>query len=413
MSLASFLYTNAKFLIAGIVLTFVSCAGQTFFISIFAAEIMASFGLTNGGWGLVYTVATTASAVVMFWAGALTDQFRARALATLVIPGLALTCVAMSLSTSVVALFLVVFFLRFLGQGMVFQLAAVSMARWFDARRGLALSISAMGFWIGQAALPVIFAALLLAHGWRSLWLVAALGVIAFFPIVFWLLAQERTPQSMAEENASLGMGARHWTRTEVLRSRFFWLLVPVLLGPPAWGTALFFQQVHIAEVKGWDLVEYLALIPVMTVVSVATTLVAGQVIDRVGSGRLLQVFPLFWIVGFLLLSVAPSLSVALVAFVVFGLAHGTQATLFTALWAEYYGTRHIGAIKASATSLMVLGSAIGPGLSGVLIDLGYSFPEQMIAVAVYFVAAMALVWFAVEEARQDLPAAQVDVKRT
>ena len=411
MPVASFLYDNAKFLLAGIVLTLVSCAGQTFFISIFAAEIMREFKLTNGGWGLVYTVATTASAVVMFWAGALTDRFRVRALALAVIPGLALTCVAMSLSTSVAALFFVVFFLRFLGQGMVFQLAAVSMARWFSARRGLALSISAMGFWFGQAVLPVIFAALLVAYDWRALWLIMALGVLAFFPIVSWLLAQERTPQSMAAENAALGMGARHWTRSEVLRSRFFWLLVPVLLGPPSWGTALFFQQVHIAEVKGWDLVEYLALIPIMTVVSVATTLVSGHVIDRIGSGRLLQVFPLFWIAGFLLLSLASNLSTALAAFVVFGLAHGTQSTLFTALWAEYFGTRHIGAIKATSTSVMVLGSAIGPGISGVFIDLGYSFPEQMIAIAIFFAAAMALVWFAVEEARRDLTPPQVDIE--
>ena len=412
MPLASFLFENARFLIAGIVLTFASCAGQTFFISIFAAEIMRDFGLTNGGWGLVYSVATTASAVAMFWAGALTDRFRARGIAAFVIPGLAMTCVAMSLSTSVVALFLVVFFLRFFGQGMMFQLAAVSMARWFSARRGLALSISAMGFWVGQAVLPVIFAALLLTHDWRSLWLVAAVGVLAFFPIVFWLLAQERTPQSLAEKDTSVGMGGRHWTRAEVIGSRFFLLLLPALVGPSAWGTALFFQQVHIAEVKGWNLVEYLALIPAMTVVSVASTLIAGQVIDRIGSGRLLQVFPVFWIAGFLLLSLATTLPVALVAFVVFGVAHGTQATLFTALWAEYFGTRHIGAIKATSTSLMVLGSAIGPGVSGVFIDLGFSFPDQMIWVAIYFVITMVMIWIAVEGARGDLAAAQVDIER-
>ncbi len=168
----------------------------------------------------------------------------------------------------------------------------------------------------------------------------------------------------------------------------------------------------HIAEVKGWDLVEYLALIPVMTVVSVATTLVAGQVIDRMGSGRLLQAFPVFWMIGFALLGSAESLSVALVAFVVFGLAHGTQATLFTALWAEYFGTRHIGAIKATSTSLMVFGSAIGPGVSGAFIDFGYSFPDQMLAITVYFGASMLLVWVAVERARPDLPSSQANIER-
>jgi MFS family permease len=413
MSLLAFLRDNARFLIAGVLLTFVSCAGQTFFISIFAGEILRDFGLTNGEWGLLYTLATTASAVAMFWAGALTDRFRARVLAVVVMPGLAATCVAMGVNSGVLGLFAVVFFLRFLGQGMVFQLAAVSMARWFSARRGMALSISAMGFWLGQAVLPVIFAALLLTQDWRTLWYLAAFGVMACFPVVLWLLTQERTPQALGEETPSAGMEGRHWTRGEVLRSRFFWLLVPVLLGPPSWGTALFFQQVHIAEVKGWGLVEYLALVPVMTVVSVGTTLVVGALIDRFGSGRLLQVFPLFWISGFLLLAFAGSLEAALLAFVVFGLAHGMQATLFTALWAEYFGTRHIGAIKATATSLMVFGSAIGPGISGLLIDWGHSFPEQMIGIAIYFAVAMALVWFAVEEARRlSGGTAKIDIER-
>ncbi len=188
-------------------------------------------------------------------------------------------------------------------------------------------------------------------------------------------------------------------------------MLVPLLLGPPAWGTALFFQQVHIAAVKGWALVDYLALIPLMTVISVAATLVTGALVDRFGSGRLLQLFPLMWIGGFLTLAGAQGLEIAALAFVFFGLAHGMQATLITAFWAEYFGTRHIGAIKATSASIMVFGSAIGPGISGLGIDLGFVFPVQMVWIAAYFAISTVFVWFAVEQARRDLPA-QIDVKR-
>lgn len=413
MDALRFIRDNARFLLAGVLLTFNSSFGQTFFISIFAAEIMAVFALSNGEWGLVYTVGTTASAALMFWAGALTDRFRVRRLAWLVMPGLALTCVAMSVNRFVPGLVLVVFFLRFFGQGMTFQLASVSMARWFSARRGLALSISAVGIWIGQASLPVMFASLLGVMSWQALWLVAAAMILLSLPVVLWLLALERTPQSLGEEAQSKGMLDRHWTRSEVMRSQFFWLLVPLLLGPPSWGTALFFQQVHIAEVKGWPLVEYLALIPLMTVVSVATTVLVGQLVDRFGSGRLLQVFPLSYLVGFLLLSLAETLSGAAVAFVVFGIAVGMQTTLITAFWAEYFGTRNIGAIKATSTSIMVFGSAIGPGITGVLIDFGYDFPSQMLLIVVYFTIAMAFTWVAVARANRDLtPAVQIDVER-
>ena len=48
MSFARFLRDNAPFLSVGVLLTFVSSFGQTFFISVFAGEIRAEFGLSHG-----------------------------------------------------------------------------------------------------------------------------------------------------------------------------------------------------------------------------------------------------------------------------------------------------------------------------------------------------------------------------
>ena len=412
MATFRFIRDNLRFLSAGVVLLLSSCPGQTFFISIFAAQIMAEFSLSDGDWGLVYTFATTASAVALFWAGALTDRFRVRLLAVIVMPGLALSCVAMGINTSLIGLVLVVFLLRFFGQGMMYQLAATAMARWFVGRRGLALSISSMGFMFGQAFYPIIFASLLAVFDWRVLWSFAGALVLVAFPVILRLLSLERMPGSNAETQNSSGMDGRHWTRAEVMRSPFFLMLLPMLLGPPAWGTSLFFQQVHIATVKGWPLVDYLALVPPMTVVSVFVTLSSGGFIDRFGSGRVMQVFMIPWIAAFALLAQATSLSVAALAFVLFGLAPGLQATLITAFWAEFFGTRHIGAIKAASTSIMVFGSAVGPGISGLLIDWGYSFPDQMFAIAGYFLIALLLVCLAVELALPRLAKpAEIDVK--
>lgn len=407
-----FIRDNLRFLSAGVILLLSSCPGQTFFISVFAAQIMSEFDLTDGQWGLAYTLATTASAVALFWAGALTDRFRVRGLALIVMPGLALSCIAMGLNTSLISLILIIFLLRFFGQGMMFQLAATAMARWFVARRGLALSISAMGFAFGQAVYPPVFAALLDHFSWRMLWGVAAGLVLIAFPLILWLLTFERTPGSHSKSESSAGMDGRHWTRSEMLKSPLFLMLLPMLLGPPAWGTSLFFQQVHIAEIKGWPLVDYLALIPLMTIISVIVSLTSGGLIDRFGSGRAMQVFLVPWVLAFAILGQTSSLNIAVIAFVLFGVATGLQATLITAFWAEFYGTRHIGAIKAVSTSLTVLGSAIGPGISGVLIDLGYDFPSQMNAIALYFLIAILFVWIAVGAARRRLShAPEIDIK--
>ena len=413
MRVFDFIRENRGFLSAGFLLTLSSCYGQTFFIAIFAAQIMASFGLSDGEWGALYTVATTASAVLMFWAGALTDRFRVRALAAFVFPGLAAVCVAMALNTSPIGLLVIVFLLRLLGQGMMFQLAATAMARWFVGRRGVAMSIAGLGFFVGQAFFPVAAATLLESLDWRILWLVAAGMTLFAAGPVLWLLAAERTPAALSAQDSATGMAGKHWTRAEVLRSPIFWLLLPALLGPPAWGTALFFQQVHIAEVKGWDLVDYLALVPMLTAISVLVTLVAGQVIDRFGSGRVMLFYMVPWIAGFALLSAAQSLFGAAVAMAVFGVATGLQATLLVPFWAEYFGTRHIGAIKAAAASIMVFGSAIGPGISGAMIDLGISFPDQMNWIAAYFALAFGLVAVAVTRADKALAPPQVDIERT
>jgi MFS family permease len=208
-------------------------------------------------------------------------------------------------------------------------------------------------------------------------------------------------------------MGGHHWTRREMMGNWLFWLMLPMLIGPPAWGTALFFQQVHIAEVKGWSLVEYLALLPLFTLTAVIFTLASGQLIDRFGSGRLAQVYLLPYVAAFVVLAFADTLPMAALGLMLFGVGSGIQSTLPAAFWSEFYGTRHIGAIKAVSNSVAILGSAIGPGISGALIDLGWTFPEQMLPIAVYFLLSAALVFVGVRQARPHLTApAKVDVER-
>jgi len=413
MGFLTFLRANAPFLGAGALLAFTSSYGQTYFISLFAGEIRGAFGLSHGAWGGIYTVGTMISAVVMIWAGALTDRFRVRHLGAIVAVVLALACLLMAGAQNGAMLILAVFLLRFAGQGMMSHLSVVAMARWFVATRGRALSIAAMGFSFGQAILPILFVALLVRFDWRWLWLLAAVMVLLTMPVLARLLRAERTPQSVARQTQSVGMQCRHWTRRDVLHHWLFWMMVPVLLGPPAWGTALFFQQVHLTEVKGWALVDYVALMPLFTAAALGATLVAGALIDRFGSAVLAMAYMVPYIVSFVIMAAAETLFGAAISLVVFALGSGIQATVPAALWAEFFGTRHLGSIKALSAALMVFGSAIGPGISGVLIDWGLSFPQQMWGYAVYFAVAGVIITLGLLPARKLLPSApEVDVKR-
>jgi MFS family permease len=397
MGYFSFIRTNWLFLLAGFLLTFTSSYGQTYFISLFAGEIKTDFGLSDGQWGGIYTIGTTMSAVAMIWAGVLTDRFRVRALAIGVMLCLAAACIAMAVNTSWVLLIGVIFALRLSGQGMMSQLGSVAMVRWFEANRGKALSLSSIGFAAGQAILPVVFVALFAITSWRSLWVLAAAIVVLTIPLLVTLLRQERTPQSMATETQMAGMHGRHWSRAEMLRSGLFFLMIPLIVGPAAWGTALFFQQVHLAEVKGWELVAYVALMPIYTVSTIATTFASGWAIDRYGVSRIVPVQMLPFALSFLVLAFADTIFMAGVGLVIFGMGQGLQSTATSTFWAEYFGTRHIGSIKSVAAAIMVFGSAIGPGITGALIDFGIDFSDQMLPISVYYVIAAGLAAYGIK----------------
>tara|TARA_R110000787_G_scaffold99571_10_gene204183 strand:+ start:2986 stop:4203 length:1218 start_codon:yes stop_codon:yes gene_type:complete len=391
MDYLRFLRLNWLFLLAGFLLTFTSSYGQTYFISLFAGEIKGEFRLSDGQWGGIYTIGTTLSAITMIWAGVLTDRFRIRALAFWVMLTLAAACLAMAAVPNWIALIFVIYALRLTGQGMMSQLGAVAMVRWFEATRGKALSLASMGFAAGQAVLPVVFVGLFAVFHWRSLWIFAAFLIIITIPAIMLLLRKERTPQSMADEAQITGMHGRHWTRADMLRSGLFFLMIPMVVGPSAWGTALFFQQVHLTEVKGWELVAFVALMPIYTISAVTFTFASGWAIDRFGVSKVVPIQMLPFALSFTVLAYADTIWMAGVGLVIFGAGQGLQSTAPAAFWAEYFGTRHLGAIKAVAAAIMVFGSAIGPGITGAFIDLGVTFPEQMIPIAVYYVLAAGL----------------------
>ncbi len=403
MTLPGFLHRNAPWLAAGGLLTFLSSFGQTFFISIFAGEIRAEFGLGHGHWGGIYSLGTAISAVVMIWAGGLTDLFRVRVLGPMVLVGLALACVAMALNHTVWLLPVIIFSLRLFGQGMCSHLAVVAMARWFQATRGRALSIATLGFAVGEATLPIIFVALMARTDWHLLWLIAAGTCLIGVPVLMRLLGQECTPQSMAEESSATGMQGRHWTRRETLLHPLFWMMVPAMLGPAAFNTAFFFHQVHFAEIKGWDHVELVAFFPIYTLIGIGAMVASGWALDRWGTARLMPFYQLPMVVSFVAFSLAGGPVGALVGFLFLALTTGSNSTLPNAFWAEFYGTAHIGAIKAMAAAVMVFGSAIGPGITGLLIDFGIGLERQFIGIAIYFLFTTLMSCLGIRRAKQDL----------
>ena len=398
-----FILQNSRWLTAGALLTLISSFGQTYFISIFAGEIRTAFNLSHGDWGAIYGFGTFASAIVMIWSGGLTDVMRVRHLGPIVLAALAASCLFMAFNPWVALLPVVIFCLRFTGQGMSTHIAAVAMSRWFVANRGKALSVASLGFSVGEACYPILVVSLLLFFSWQSVWILAA-GVAALaIPALLWLLAEERSPQSSATDGQSLGMCGRHWSRNQALRHPLFWFMIPALLGQSAFNTAFFFLQVHFAEIKGWEHLQLVAMFPVYTLVSIAAMILSGILLDKLDTARLIPYFQLPMIVAFLIFAFGQSLIAALVGFIFLGLSSGANATLPNAFWAEFYGTKHLGSIKAAAAAVMVLGSAIGPAVTGVLLDYDLPLDTQYVAISVFFGFSSLMMWAGVKRVRTRL----------
>jgi MFS family permease len=132
-----------------------------------------------------------------------------------------------------------------------------------------------------------------------------------------------------------------------------------------------------------------------MSITTVFFGLVCGDLIDRVGSLRLLPYFLLPLAVAAAAVGlITPMWGVYLFMFLL-GISSGFTSTLLGALWPEVYGLANLGGIRAIVVSAMVFSTAIGPGLSGALIDRGISLPRQMLWLSGWCIAACFVLAFA------------------
>lgn len=389
---ATFYTRNAWWLLTGALFMFGSSFGQTYFISLFAGGIRETFGLSNGQWGGIYTLSTLTSAVCLIRYGHLADTMTVPRLAMAVLALFALAAVTMAMAPNIVVLALAVFGLRFCGQGMMTHISMVAMARWFRANRAKAIAIAVLGFPIGEALWPPIAVVVLDTIGWRTTWLVvAALILLVFAPALLVLTRKGRTPQGEGSESEAPGMLGRQWTRAEVLRHWSFWAILPGLMAPPFIGTCVFFHQVHISAVRDWDLATMALGFTMYAGISVTSSLVCGPIVDRVGPTRLLPVALLPLAVAIATLAIPAGVEIWFIMLVGVGFSQGLMVTLTGTMWPTLYGTRWIGSIKAITTSSMVTATAVGPGITGLFIDLGIPFPDQALVLSAYCIAMSAL----------------------
>ena len=357
--------------------------GQTFFISLFSDDIRQTFNLTDGQFGSLYMAATLASAVTLTQLGRVVDHFSIAAVTTVTLLLLAVACVAMALATHVAMLFVVLYGLRLFGQGMLTHTAQTAMGRWYDLQRGRAVSVVSLGHNAGEAILPGAVLMLGYRFSWQWIWILAAI-LLAFLatPICRTLMSEGHRP--IISGDPASQRNRRQWTRWEVLRDPNFYLASLGVLAPAFIASAIYFHHKHLLIAKNWPEEIYATAFLLLAASTVVSKMVAGILIDRMGAARLLPSFLLPLSMACFGLGSATDAWTIYPSLVCLGIAMGVSNSLFGALWPEVYGTRHLGSIRSVAVAGIVCASALGPGLSGLLIDRQVRFADQLMAMGVY-----------------------------
>lgn len=382
----AFIRDNFRWLLGGFLLTLFSGFGQTIFIGASGGELREAFGMSNGQWGNLYGLATLASAATLPFVGKVMDYRPGWQVAAVVIPLLAAACLSMAYAQSILMLGVSLYLLRLLGQGMMSHIALTETARWFAASRGKAISLVVLGFQAQEAILPLTFTLLVANYGYQIGWTAGAVSLLVLaLPLVVWLLKKPREPQGEAELNVTEG---RDWTRGEVIRDPLFYAMLTGVLAPPFIGTTLFFHRDHLAELRGLTDATMGAGIPVMAALTVGFALLTGRLVDRFSASRLLPIVMAPLALGCLAVAFLDGALGVIVFFGLFGVSYGFATTMFGSIWPEAYGTRYLGSIRSVTQSAMVFATALGPWITGALIDSGISLPTQFGWMALYCAAA-------------------------
>ena len=381
--------TYPRYIGFGYLHSFFSSLGQTFLFALFVPHINETFHLSAATSGGYYGVITITSALLLLYSGSLIDTVNLRVYSSLV--GIILGCGAllMGLAHQLWLILLGMFLLRHFGQGLMTVTSSTSIARFFTANRGKALSLRGMGVATGEALLPGLVAMGILAVGWQQTYLLLGVACfIVFLPLSRWLVNRHdpfQHPDSMTQETVPHlpTQEELNWDRRQLLTNNYFWLLLPLTIAPAFFITGLFYHQAALVAYQGWTMALIASCFVACGIGRVTGSIMAGPLVDRFGATRVLPITLLPFMLGVATLLAGNSTLHAVVYLGLTGLGVGFGENAKGAMWAEVYGRRHLGAIKSLVGMVAVGSTAISPPLGGWLLDRGMSVGSLLWAIVI------------------------------
>ena len=390
------MFNNLKFKVIffGFIFTFFSSFGQSYFLGLFNSSIRETLSITHGQFGSIYASATLCSSILLIWVGKKIDDVNVFKFALFVTILLSFACFFFSKISSVLLLFIAIFLMRFSGQGMMSHTASTTISRYFTKTRGRALSISWFGLSSAEFILPVLMVYLLTLIDWQNLWLIFSITVLVILPIASFLLIKNLNLDSRETQNENIKeVEIKQWRRRDVIKDYRFYIISLNMLAMPWIFTGFAVFQSFVQTSKGWGLYVIAQSFMSYSILSVVTLFISGFLIDKFTSRKLLIFMNIPLLLSVIVLYYFDSPITAFVFLGLVGISNGFANILGSSTWAELYGVKYIGSIKALTTALMVFATAFGTALFGFLIDIGFTIGDISIVSGIYIFVSLILLF--------------------
>ncbi|TVQ65562.1 MAG: MFS transporter [Balneolaceae bacterium] len=387
----TFVRTEKQLLSFALLFAFFSSVGQTFFISLFVPDFLTAFDLSNAAFGTLYSLATLTGAFMLPWIGQWIDRIPLERYALMVSLGLLAAALLMIFSWHIYMLFAALILVRLTGQGLCSHTAQASMARYYNhQQRGKALSVSALGYPLGEAIFPIVITSLLAWMHWRTIWsLIALLLFLVFIPLSQLLIRRnERILIAKSEKPVKVPVRKNY---VEILTDRRTWFLLLAVLIPPFWVTGLFLYQIAAAESLGWSVGVIASAFTAFALARIVSGLIAGPLTDRFSAQSIFPFYLLPMLAGLLIGYYFPQNWAAFLYLGLIGVTMGLGSTVKSALWAELFGTKIIGTVQSLFSTIMVFSTAASPFLVGWMLDAGYGMKTVLLTALITTVLSILL----------------------
>ena len=383
---------NKKIIIFGFIFTFFSSFGQSFFLGLFNSPIRNELGITHGQFGNIYAMATIISSVLLIWVGKKIDEYQIFYYSFFVIILLFLSSLFFSFINSIFLLAIGIFLMRFSGQGLMSHTSTTTISRFFEKSRGKALSTIWFGLSSAEFILPVFVTYFFVIYSWRTVWQGIAVIIILFLPIViFNTIRSVKLESREKDQNPKINLKIKSWRRIEVIKDFRFYIVSLNMLAMPWVATGVFVYQSFITESKMWSIYTIPKAFMVYSITSIITLFFSGFLVDKFTSRKLIPLMNIPLLFAMLVLFYYEQEISAFIFLGLIGVSNGLANVLGSSTWAEIYGVKYIGSIKALTTALMVFSTAFGTALFGALIDRGYDIENIALIAGIYIIVSLVL----------------------